>query len=132
MIHKIKNSCVLSECNWNAFWLNYSLRYDISNCYVEAVLQKIEEDCECVPSYYEETAPDVKICTGPSINCMNQLKDKIGSIKFIKDNGYYRDEPMKFITNKGWYILPVPKSLNQTSFTYFTTFCTKRHFVMSQ
>ena len=66
-------------------------------------MQKIEEDCECVPSYYEETAPDVKICTGPSINCMNQLKDKIGSIKFIKDNGYYRDEPMKFITNKGWY-----------------------------
>ena len=62
-----------------------------------------------MPSYYEETAPDVKICTGPSINCMNQLKDKIGSIKFIKDNGYYRDEPMMFITNKGWYILPVPR-----------------------
>ena len=92
------------------FWLKYSLRYDISNCYVEAVLQKIEEDCECVPSYYEETAPDVKICNGPSINCMNQLKDEIGSIKFIKDNGYYRYEPMKFITNKGWYTLPVPKS----------------------
>ena len=74
------------------FWdkllrLNYSARHDISNCFFEAVLQKIEEDCKCVPSYFEEPAPGIPICTGPSINCMNQLKDQIGSFKYIIDKG---------------------------------------------
>ena len=66
-----------------------SFRYDISNCLFEATLQKIEENCHCVPAYFQDTVPDVLVCTGPSINCMKQLKDEMGSIKHITDGGKY-------------------------------------------
>ena len=66
-----------------------SFRYDISNCLFEATLQKIEENCHCVPVYFQDTVPDVPVCTGPSINCMKQLKDEMGSIKHINDGGNY-------------------------------------------
>ena len=64
-----------------------SFRYDISNCLFEATLQKIEENCHCVPAYFQDTVPEVPVCTGSSINCMKQLKEEMGSIKHITDGG---------------------------------------------
>ena len=66
-----------------------SFRYEISNCLFEATLQKIEENCHCVPAYFQDTVPEVPVCTGSSINCMKQLKEEMGSIKHINDEGKY-------------------------------------------
>ena len=59
----------------------------ISNCFIEAVLQQIEEKCKCVPTYYWELFPERQTCTGPKIKCMDQLKDEMGSFKYITDKG---------------------------------------------
>ena len=66
-----------------------SFRYEISNCLFEATLQKIEENCHCVPAYFQDTVPEVPVCIGSSINCMKQLKEEMGSIKHITDGGIY-------------------------------------------
>ena len=68
---------------------DYSFRYEISNCMYEATLQRIEVDCQCVPSYFQDMRPNVSVCTGSSINCMKQLKAEMGSIKYIMDRGVF-------------------------------------------
>ena len=83
-----------------------SFRYDISNCLFEATLQKIEEDCHCVPTYFQDTVPDVPVCTGPSLNCMKKLKDEMGSIKHIIDRGKGRF----FSKDSGVGLRPPPAS----------------------
>jgi hypothetical protein len=64
-----------------------SFRYDISNCLFEAALQRIELECNCVPAYFQETAPDVNVCSGSMIQCMNYLKERMGEFRYIYDRG---------------------------------------------
>ena len=64
-----------------------SFRHDISNCLFEATLQQIQTDCNCVPAYFQHVIPDVKVCSGSKIKCMNDLKKSMGEFRYIMDRG---------------------------------------------
>ena len=54
------------------FYVSYiHHRYDMSNCLFEATLQRIEKQCECVPRYFADEAPEIEVCQGLGISCMN-------------------------------------------------------------
>ena len=63
-----------------------SFRHDISNCLFEATLQKIESECQCIPTYFTDVS-EFPSCQGQQVSCMNDLKERIGEFRAIMDNG---------------------------------------------
>ena len=59
----------------------------MSNCLFEATLQRIEKQCECVPRYFADEAPEIEVCQGLGISCMNDLLDVMGDNRTVYDNG---------------------------------------------
>ena len=59
----------------------------MSNCLFEATLQRIEKQCKCVPRYFSDEAPEIEVCQGLGISCMNDLLDVMGDNRTVFDNG---------------------------------------------
>jgi hypothetical protein len=53
----------------------------------EATLQKIAEECNCVPKYFLDVISDVPVCNGETVKCMNNLKKIMGDHRYIMDKG---------------------------------------------
>ena len=62
-----------------------SFRHDISNCLFEATLQKIESECQCIPTYFTDVS-EFPSCQGQQVSCMNDLKERIGEFRAIMDS----------------------------------------------
>ena len=59
----------------------------MSNCLFEASLQMIEKQCKCVPRYFADEAPEIEVCQGLGISCMNDLLNVMGDNRTVFDNG---------------------------------------------
>ncbi len=59
----------------------------MSNCLLEATLQKIEADCNCTPKFFLTTVTGYEACEGRKKKCMNDRLADMGEQRFIKDKG---------------------------------------------
>ncbi len=60
-------------------------RYSLSNCLFAATYDQILEQCDCVPFFHTMAFEDYpRICSGPSLLCMNKVLRDIGSHTHVK------------------------------------------------
>jgi hypothetical protein len=45
-------------------------RYEMSNCLLEATLQKIESDCKCTPKFFMTTVTGYEPCEGKQVSLL--------------------------------------------------------------
>ena len=62
-------------------------RYEMSNCLLEATLQKIESDCKCTPKFFMTTVTGFEPCEGRQKKCMNAHMADMGEQRNIVDRG---------------------------------------------
>ena len=58
----------------------------MSNCLYEATLQDIEKSCNCVPTFFAESATGVDVCLGQNKLCMNELMKLMGNDRTVIDS----------------------------------------------
>ena len=59
----------------------------MSNCLLEATLQKIENDCKCTPQFFLNTVTGFEPCEGMQKKCMNSHMADMGEQRVIVDRG---------------------------------------------
>lgn len=59
----------------------------MSNCLLEATLQKIESDCNCTPNFFRTAFEEFGVCEGKQKKCMNELMTDMGEQRTIDDRG---------------------------------------------
>ena len=59
----------------------------MSNCLLEATLQKIESDCNCTPKFFMTTVTGYEPCEGQQKKCMNVHMADMGEQRTIMDQG---------------------------------------------
>ena len=62
-------------------------RYEMSNCLLEATLQKIESDCKCTPKFFMTFVTGFEPCEGQQKKCMNVHMADMGEQRSITDRG---------------------------------------------
>ena len=57
------------------------------NCLVEALLQNIEEDCQCLEGDFQSLFPSMRVCSGQDRPCVKAKKRQFGVYHSIKSYG---------------------------------------------
>ena len=66
-------------------------RYEMSNCLFEATFEQILESCQCAPGFHtmggDEALRKYEICQGKSLNCMNNILNRMGEFDEVHVEG---------------------------------------------
>ena len=61
-----------------------NFRYSMFNCLLEALLQNIEQDCQCIEGDFEKSFPGVRTCSGADRPCVKRNQMLFGTYHTIE------------------------------------------------